>query len=39
MADLDDITDGKDFGLDQPADNQGFFLKGAPTTTGASRTG
>ena len=29
MADLDDITAGKDFGLDKPADNQGFFLKGA----------
>lgn len=29
MADLDDIKEGKDFGLDQPADKQGFFLKGA----------
>ncbi len=29
MADLDDITDGKDFGLDRPADKQGFFVKGA----------
>jgi putative autoinducer-2 (AI-2) aldolase len=29
MADLDDITDGKDFCLDRPADKQGFFLKGA----------
>ncbi len=28
MADIDDIKDGKKFGLDQPADNQGFFLKG-----------
>ncbi len=28
MADLDDITDGKDFGLDRPASTQGFFLKG-----------
>jgi len=29
MADIDDIKDGKDFGLDQPQDKQGFFLKGA----------
>ncbi|MBZ4021487.1 3-hydroxy-5-phosphonooxypentane-2,4-dione thiolase LsrF [Rhodobacter sp. TJ_12] len=29
MADLDDIKEGKDFGLDQPADLQGFYLKGA----------
>ena len=29
MADLDDIKDGKDFGLDTPAANQPFFLKGA----------
>ncbi len=29
MADLDDIRDGKDFGLDRPADRQGFFLKGS----------
>ncbi len=29
MADLDDIREGKDFGLDRPADLQGFFLKGA----------
>ena len=29
MADLDDISDGKDFGLDRPADKQGFFVKGA----------
>ena len=29
MADLDDIKDGKDFGLDRPADTQGFFLKGS----------
>lgn len=29
MADLDDIKEGKDFGLDTPADRQGFFLKGA----------
>ncbi len=29
MADLDDIKDGKDFGLDQPARNEPFFLKGA----------
>ncbi len=29
MADIDDIKDGKDFGLDRPQDTQGFFLKGA----------
>ena len=29
MADIDDIKDGKDFGLNQPQDKQGFFLKGA----------
>ncbi|PIE07233.1 MAG: 3-hydroxy-5-phosphonooxypentane-2,4-dione thiolase [Rhodobacterales bacterium] len=29
MADLDDIKDGKDFGLNQPADTSGFFLKGS----------
>lgn len=28
MADIDDIKDGKDFGLDTPQDKQGFFLKG-----------
>ncbi len=28
MADIDDIKDGKDFGLDRPQDTQGFFLKG-----------
>ncbi len=28
MADIDDIKDGKNFGLDQPQDKQGFFLKG-----------
>jgi len=28
MADIDDIKDGKDFGLGQPQDKQGFFLKG-----------
>jgi 3-hydroxy-5-phosphonooxypentane-2,4-dione thiolase len=28
MADLDDIKDGKNFGLNQPQDTQGFFLKG-----------
>lgn len=28
MADIDDIKDGKDFGLDTPQDTQGFFLKG-----------
>ena len=29
MADLDDIRDGKDFGVGRPADPQGFFVKGA----------
>lgn len=29
MADLDDIKDGKDFGLDRPADTSNFFLKGS----------
>ncbi len=29
MADLDDIKDGKDFGIDQPAENRPFFLKGS----------
>ena len=29
MADLDDIKDGKDFGIDTPATNQPFFLKGS----------
>jgi len=28
MADLDDIRDGKNFGLGQDVKNQGFFLKG-----------
>lgn len=28
MADLDDIRDGKNFGLDQEVKNQGFYLKG-----------
>ncbi len=28
MADIDDIKDGKDFGLNTPQDKQGFFLKG-----------
>ena len=28
MADIDDVKDGKDFGLDRPQDKQGFFLKG-----------
>ena len=28
MADLDDIRDGKNFGLGQDIDNQGFYLKG-----------
>ena len=29
MADLDDIKDGKDFGLDRPTQNEPFFLKGS----------
>ena len=29
MADLDDIRDGKDFGLDRPQTNKAFYLKGA----------
>ncbi len=29
MADLDDIKDGKNFGIDQPASNMPFFLKGS----------
>lgn len=29
MADLDDIRDGKDFGLDHPAVQEPFFLKGS----------
>lgn len=29
MADLDDIKDGKDFGLDRPAKTEGFFVKGS----------
>ncbi|MDE0729163.1 MAG: 3-hydroxy-5-phosphonooxypentane-2,4-dione thiolase [Alphaproteobacteria bacterium] len=29
MADLDDIKEGKDFGLDNPARNEPFFLKGS----------
>ncbi|MEP3847842.1 MAG: 3-hydroxy-5-phosphonooxypentane-2,4-dione thiolase [Paracoccaceae bacterium] len=28
MADVDDIKDGKDFGLDRPQDKQGFIVKG-----------
>lgn len=28
MADIDDIKDGKDFGLDRPQKNEPFFLKG-----------
>jgi putative autoinducer-2 (AI-2) aldolase len=28
MADLDDIRDGRNFGLDRPAENKGFYLKG-----------
>ncbi|OOF39343.1 autoinducer 2 aldolase [Rodentibacter mrazii] len=29
MADLDDIRDGKDFGLDTPQTHQAFYLKGS----------
>ncbi len=29
MADVDDIKDGKDFGLDRPQDKHGFIVKGA----------
>ena len=29
MADVDDIKDGKDFGLDRPQDKQGFIVKGS----------
>ena len=29
MADLDDIKDGKDWGLDKPQENETFFLKGS----------
>lgn len=29
MADLDDIKDGKDFGLDCPQQNKAFYLKGS----------
>jgi len=28
MADIDDIKDGKDFGLNTPQDTQGFYVKG-----------
>lgn len=28
MADLDDIRDGKDFGLDKPQTNKAFYMKG-----------
>ena len=28
MADLDDLRDGNDFGLDKPVEQSGFFLKG-----------
>ncbi|SDR47833.1 3-hydroxy-5-phosphonooxypentane-2,4-dione thiolase [Pseudovibrio sp. Tun.PSC04-5.I4] len=28
MADLDDIREGKDFGLDKPLETSGFYLKG-----------
>lgn len=28
MADIDDIKDGKDFGLDRPQDKHGFIVKG-----------
>ena len=29
MADLDDIRDGKDFGIETPAENRAFYLKGS----------
>nr|WP_321980083.1 3-hydroxy-5-phosphonooxypentane-2,4-dione thiolase [uncultured Cohaesibacter sp.] len=29
MADLDDLRDGKDFGLDKPVERQSFYLKGS----------
>lgn len=29
MADLDDIKDGKDFGLDRPQQHKAFYLKGS----------
>ncbi|MBT3433628.1 MAG: 3-hydroxy-5-phosphonooxypentane-2,4-dione thiolase LsrF, partial [Nitrospinaceae bacterium] len=29
MADLDDIKDGKDFGIGIPQSNRAFFLKGS----------
>ena len=32
MADLDDIRDGKNFGLDVPASTEGFYLKGLNNT-------
>lgn len=32
MADLDDIRDGKNFGLDVPANTEGFYLKGINNT-------
>ena len=32
MADLDDIRDGKNFGLDVPASTEGFYLKGINNT-------
>ena len=32
MADLDDIRDGKNFGLDIPASTEGFYLKGINNT-------
>lgn len=32
MADLDDIRDGKNFGLDVPANTDGFYLKGINNT-------
>ena len=28
MADIDDVKDGKDFGLDRPQDKHGFIIKG-----------
>ena len=32
MADLDDIRDGDNFGLNSPADTDSFYLKGMNST-------
>jgi hypothetical protein len=39
MADLDDIKDGKDFGLDRPQQNVPFTLKAAARWTGGCSRG